>query len=72
MLSWVSEFIDSRMTAPRRGRILVFDTSGLNAADLADLHLLRSWRRGPSRRFFFRFAFDLVGAFEGAGGSVGC
>ena len=31
-----------------------------------------SWRRGPSRRFFFRFAFDLVGAFEGAGGSVGC
>jgi hypothetical protein len=40
VLSWVGEFIDFRLTAPRRGGVPAFDTSGLNAADQADLQQL--------------------------------
>jgi hypothetical protein len=45
VLSWVSEFIDFRLTTPRRGRMPVFDTAELNAADQADLHHLRRQTR---------------------------
>ena len=37
VLSWAGEFIDFRLTAPRRGRMPAFDTAGLNVADGRDV-----------------------------------